>query len=84
VRYLASPRPVLGPCACTICGVSVFWARRVTTELGERVGFLTWREADGRLHLHKGQRQRRYHGRKREGRYPQIRHETIHHARPAW
>jgi hypothetical protein len=79
MRYLASPPPLLGPCRCQGCGEAVFWARRRTTEVGEFTTWLTWRDRSGHVHRHDG-RQRRYLGRKREGRYPQIRHETVHHA----
>lgn len=50
MKYLASPAPLLGPCRCMGCGVSVYWARRNTRVDNVTVGSLRWREWTGLIH----------------------------------
>lgn len=50
MKYAVYPLPILGPCPCSLCGESLYWARRNTRVENVTVGSLRWRGWDGRIH----------------------------------
>jgi hypothetical protein len=50
VTYAVVPSPLLGPARCRVCGVAVWWAKRMSRRFGLNAYRFAWREADGRMH----------------------------------
>jgi hypothetical protein len=50
VTYAVVPSPLMGPARCRVCGVAVWWAKRMSRRFGLNAYRFAWREADGRMH----------------------------------